>query len=86
MPKKTIYLCKTEIAEEVKPFRLQYSIKEASYMLDTSEDTLMKWCRDYDCPVHKIGGKGKNYVLHDDLVKLIEDSKQVIDLLDAIYK
>jgi len=67
-----------------KPFRIQYTIKEAAYMLCTHENTLMKWLEEFDVPSYKIGGKGKNFVLHKDLEVLIRRS--AMDDTDHIWK
>lgn len=57
--------------EQNRTYRLQYKMKEAAWMLHTSENTLMKWIKEYDIPYYKIGGKGDNFVLHKDLEVLI---------------
>lgn len=60
---------KEEEVKEVKPYRLQYSLKEAAYMLCSSENTVKYWCEDY---LYKIDGRGHNFIKHDDLVGVIE--------------
>ena len=55
----------------MRGYRLQYKYKEAAYMLNTSENTLLKWLKEYDIPSYKINEKGDNFVLHKDLEVLI---------------
>lgn len=57
--------------EVMRSYRIQYTMKEASFMMCTSEDTLMKWIKEYDVPIYKMSGKGSNFILHKDLELLI---------------
>ena len=58
------------------PYRIQYKMKEAAYMMSVSENILKEWCCAYDIPIYTIGddisGKKHKYVRHDDLVLIIK--------------
>lgn len=57
---------------ENKSFRLQYKLKEAARVLNTSPTKLKEWCAEYKIPIYKIGGIGDNFLRHEDLVTLID--------------
>ena len=80
-------LYKTEDVEELRPYRLQYNFKEACYMLSIKDPKKLKdWCIRYEIPFHKMEESGNlNYILHDDLVKLIDKVKVSQNVLDQIY-
>ena len=63
-------LYKHEEVEKLRPNRLQYSLREGAYMLDTSEDTLKTWATLFGVEIYKINGTGKNYISHNDLVEI----------------
>ena len=79
--------------EELPPqqaYRIQYTMKEAAYMLCTSENTLEGWLKKNDIPTYKINGIGKNFVLHKDLEVLVrraayEDTDHVWKNEDKVY-
>lgn len=59
------------------PHRLQYSFKEAAYMLSISTNTgneqVKRWCDELCIPYFKMNenpDKGKNYITHSNLVRL----------------
>ena len=80
---KTIY-SQTEVAE-IRPYRLQYSVKEAAYMLSSSERTVIEWIRTGKMKAYKIGGKGKNFVRHDEICRLVDKESDVKSFRSEIY-
>ena len=71
---------------EVRPYRLQYTFKEAAYMLCVRDsETVKKWCKDWEIPYHQIGNSREKFILHDDLVKLIDKAKSYEDFQREIY-
>jgi hypothetical protein len=77
-------LYREEEVKELRPYRLQYSLKEAAYMLDCSEDTLRNWATRFDVEIYKINNKGKNYVEHDDLVTIQTRGRAVRELTEVM--
>ena len=74
-----------EPAEPVDHFRLQYSIKSAARMLDASERTVEDWIKRFEVPNHTIGGQGKRYIRHDDLVTFIEQHRVIQSMTSRLY-
>ena len=74
---------------ELRPNRLQYTFREACYMLCIKDpDTLKKYLDKAQIPYHKFGDDDRNFVLHDDLVKLLEqmiNDEPVSKMVEATY-
>jgi len=70
-PRKTIY--NSDEVKNVRPYRMQYNMTEAGYMLCVSAETVKKWADKFGVPVYKIkDSDGKWYIKHDELVRLLE--------------
>tara|TARA_B100001123_G_C14727341_1_gene795553 strand:+ start:35 stop:349 length:315 start_codon:yes stop_codon:yes gene_type:complete len=80
--RKKKQLFREEEVKEVRPYRFQYSMKEAAYMLSTSESTAKKWCKDY---LYKMNGEGHNFIKHDDLVAVVDQKASFESFLNKGY-
>lgn len=80
---KTIYT-QTDVTE-IRPYRLQYSVKEAAYMLSSSERTVNEWIRTGKLESYKIGGKGKNFIRHDEICRFVDEESGVRSFVCEIY-
>ena len=71
---------------ELRPYRLQYTMKEACYMLNIkSEASLKKYCEDFEIPIYKFGYDDRNFISHNHLVELIQKFIDNPDLGNLIY-
>lgn len=76
-----------EIAH-IRPYRLQYSMKEAGYMLDIPADAVKEKAHHYNVKLYTLGPNkksGKWYIDHEDLVDLHNQMKQFNDMMKAAY-
>lgn len=80
--RKKKQLFREEEVKEVRPYRLQYSMPEAAYMLSTSENTAKKWCKGY---LYKIDGVGFNFIKHDDLAGVVEQKASYQSFQNETY-
>lgn len=72
-PRKTIY--HSEDVKELRPYRLQYNMVEAGYMLSVTPETVKKWADKHQVSTYKIkDSDGKWYITHNHLVELVEKS------------
>tara|TARA_Y100001938_G_C8039448_1_gene405309 strand:- start:339 stop:617 length:279 start_codon:yes stop_codon:yes gene_type:complete len=83
-------LYKEEDVKELRPYRLQYSMAEAGYMLDIPADSVKEKARHYEIQLYTLGPESnsrKLYIAHNDLVDMLEKMKQFENSWAAeIYK
>jgi len=70
-PSKTFLDLRSD--QDIRPFRLQYTMAEAAYMLCIKNgDTVREWADRFGIQVYKIKeSDGKWFIKHNDLVRLL---------------
>jgi len=80
-------LFKEKDIAHLRPYRLQYSMKEAGYMLDIPADAVKQKAELYDIRLYRLGPNENSkpwYIDHDDLVDLHNKMKMFEQFMEKM--